>query len=99
MFLHSLEIKNYRSLEDIKLDNLDHFNVLIGRNNSGKSTIFGGLSLLNGVIQGAVPIDWATALTGQRTDRSLELHLVFEPRQEDREQFIGLLCAAGQSEE
>jgi len=36
MLLHSLEIKNYRSLEHVTLNDLQQFNVLIGRNNAGK---------------------------------------------------------------
>jgi len=56
MFLRSLAIKNYRSLEDVKLDKLDHFNVLIGRNNSGKSSVFGALQLVNGIVNN-VPLD------------------------------------------
>jgi AAA15 family ATPase/GTPase len=47
MFLDALEVKNYRSLEDVKLDSFDRFNVLIGRNNTGKSSVIGVLDLLN----------------------------------------------------
>ena len=43
MFLESLEITNYRSLEHVKLDHLQKFNVLIGRNNAGKSSVFNAL--------------------------------------------------------
>ncbi len=47
-----MTIKNYRSLEDVTLDKLDHFNVLIGRNNSSKSSVFGALQLVNSVVKG-----------------------------------------------
>ena len=53
MLLHTIEIQNYRSLEYIKLDNLQHFNVLIGRNNAGKSSVFLALQQLGLVLQGA----------------------------------------------
>ena len=43
MHLRLLEIKNFRSLEHVELDRFDQFNVLIGRNNSGKSAFFGAL--------------------------------------------------------
>ena len=43
MFLHSLAVKNYRSLEEVRLEELGYFNVLIGRNNAGKSSIFKAL--------------------------------------------------------
>ncbi len=52
MLLRTLEIQNYRSLESAALGDLSQFNVLIGRNNSGKSAIFGGLSLLGKSIRG-----------------------------------------------
>jgi AAA15 family ATPase/GTPase len=52
MLLYTIEIKNYRSLEHVKLDNLQHFNVLIGRNNAGKSSVFLALSQLGLVLQG-----------------------------------------------
>jgi AAA15 family ATPase/GTPase len=46
MFLRSIEIQNYRSLEQVRLDNLQQFNVLIGRNNAGKSSVFEAISWL-----------------------------------------------------
>lgn len=90
MFLRSLAIKNYRSLEDVKLDKLDSFNVLIGRNNSGKSSVFGALQLLNDVAHNST-FDSQRVLTDLDVGRSLEMHLTFEPRQRDREEFLDLL--------
>jgi ABC-type uncharacterized transport system ATPase component len=37
--LGSVEIKNFRGVKECKLENLSLINVLVGRNNSGKSTI------------------------------------------------------------
>ncbi len=90
MRLRSLEIKNYRSLEDVKLDKLSCFNVIIGRNNSGKSSVFGALQLVNGVVNNT-PFDFQRVLTDLDVKRSLEVHLEFEPRQQDREEFLSLL--------
>ena len=39
MYLDSIEIKRYRSIENTKLTSCGEFNVLIGKNNSGKSDI------------------------------------------------------------
>src|SRR6266702_7711358 len=50
MWLYCLEVKNYRSLEDVKLDHLQQFNVLIGQNNAGKSAVFGALQGLNAAL-------------------------------------------------
>lgn len=90
MFLRSLEIKNYRSLESVKLDKLTSFNVLIGKNNSGKSSVFGALALLNSTIRGQ-PVEWQTVLTGMEPSRSLELRLLFSIRPEEREEFIRMV--------
>ncbi len=90
MILRSLAIKNYRSLEDVKLDKLDRFNVLIGRNNSGKSSVFGALQLVNGVVNRA-PFQWYRVLTELDMRRSLEIHLTFDLTQRDREEFLNLI--------
>ncbi len=90
MFLRFLTIKNYRSLEDVTLDKLDHFNVLIGRNNAGKSSVFNALQLVNGVVNRS-SFEYERVLTELDTGRSLEIHLTFEPRQRDREEFLDLL--------
>ncbi|MGI0029386.1 MAG: AAA family ATPase, partial [Nitrososphaera sp.] len=98
MYLRSLEIKNYRSLEHVQLGKLGRFNVLIGRNNSGKSAVFGAVTLLNNVIRGA-SVDWETVLTDKDKTRSLEMRLLFETRPEDREEFIDVLGGAGHARE
>ena len=54
MYLRSIEVRDFRSLEHVKLDRLGQFNVLIGRNNSGKSAIFGALAFLNGSIHSSL---------------------------------------------
>lgn len=47
MFLTSLDIKEFRGIKSCEKPlRLNHFNVLIGRNNSGKSSILEALSLL-----------------------------------------------------
>jgi hypothetical protein len=90
MFLRSLGIKNYRSLEQVELNRLGDFNVLIGRNNSGKSAVFGALMLLNDAMHGR-SIDWDSSLTSRDLTRILELRLLFEPRPQDRDKFIDIV--------
>jgi predicted ATPase len=92
MFLRALEIKNYRSLEHVELNGLSNFNVLIGRNNSGKSSVFGALALLNDEIHGKA-FDLEAALTARDAARSLELRLLFDARPEDREVFINKVAS------
>ena len=93
MLLYALEIKNYRSLEHIKLDNLQQFNVLIGRNNAGKSSVLLALAQLGFALKGqGMP---GEVLTDRDASRSVEIILTFKPSNQEREEFIDLLIAAG----
>src|SRR5258708_25791405 len=94
MLLDSIEIKNYRSLEHIRLDNLQHFNVLIGRNNAGKSSVFLALQQLGQLLlqQGYMLVD---VLTDRDQSRAVEIQLTFKPSSQEREAFIDLLIAQG----
>ena len=46
MHLNSLKIQNFRLLEDIEVKRLGHVNLIVGKNNSGKSTVLEALALL-----------------------------------------------------
>ncbi len=46
MHLDSLKIQNFRLLEDIEVKKLGHVNLIVGKNNSGKSTVLEALVLL-----------------------------------------------------
>jgi predicted ATPase len=98
MLLQQLEIYNFRSLESVKLEKLGLSNVLIGRNNSGKSSVFGALALLNNVIRGQDNADWNTVLTGKSKTLSLEIRLRFETSRGEQEEFISLLWPGAQEE-
>lgn len=43
MKIKSVEIKNFKSLKEVKIENIGDFNVFIGKNNSGKTAIFDAL--------------------------------------------------------
>ncbi|PID61136.1 MAG: hypothetical protein CR974_04340 [Gammaproteobacteria bacterium] len=43
MHLDSLKVKNFRILEGVEIDRLGHVNLIVGKNNSGKSTILEAL--------------------------------------------------------
>jgi len=99
MFLRSLTVRNYRSLEEVQLEQLGHFNVLIGRNNSGKSSVFGALALLSKALQDEDEEEISNkVLTDQDRNRSLEISLMFEPKAEERKEFIDLLCTTSDEE-
>ena len=48
--LRSLEILNFKGIKQGKIDDLAQVNILVGRNNSGKSTILDALILLRSAI-------------------------------------------------
>lgn len=45
MILESLRIKNFRILEDFKIEKLGRLNLIVGKNNSGKSTVLEALRI------------------------------------------------------
>jgi AAA15 family ATPase/GTPase len=49
--LNSLSIKNFRSLEDFEVKKLGRVNLIVGKNNSGKSTVLEALRLYAGNAQ------------------------------------------------
>ena len=44
MLLSSVQIENYRSIRSVNLEGMSQVNVLVGRNNVGKSTILDALA-------------------------------------------------------
>lgn len=97
MFLSSINVKNYRSLEQVRLHGLSRFNVLIGRNNAGKSSVFGALAHLGATLRNE-PRDPSTMLTAMEWHRSLAIDLTFKPLQPEREELVSLLSDAGHGE-
>lgn len=51
VMLNSLEIKNFRALEDLKVARLGRVNLIVGKNNSGKSSILEALRIYAGGAQ------------------------------------------------
>ena len=52
MFLQSASIKNFRSIEDLQLAGCGRLNVLIGKNNAGKSNILNAIYAVFRCIKG-----------------------------------------------
>jgi AAA15 family ATPase/GTPase len=90
MLLRTVHIENYRSLEHVDLASLGKFNVLIGRNNAGKSSIFNALALLNNSLHGK-DIDWQRSRTAHEMARELKICLQFEVAQNKRNEFIEIV--------
>jgi predicted ATP-dependent endonuclease of OLD family len=84
MKLTKLIAKNFRSLHDVELNGLDQFNVLIGKNNSGKSAFFGAIRFLSDIINARPANNWGgNIITNFSPDLSLEIHLEMQPSSEE----------------
>lgn len=60
MILKSAHITHLKSIDDLTLDNLGNFNVLIGKNNSGKSNILSAVDIFFQCVKKKHPITIAT---------------------------------------
>lgn len=94
-----MEIKNYRSLEHVQIEDLSKFNVLIGRNNTGKSSVFGALALLGSLVTQTTSVEFDRVLTDLQTSRSLEIRMTFELSTQEREDFIRIIRSEVQGQE
>ena len=64
MRVTNLKIKNFRSFQNIELDGLTELTVLIGKNDSGKSSIFEALRMLFEWSRGASASSHISRLSG-----------------------------------
>ncbi|MCT4613470.1 MAG: AAA family ATPase [Marinifilaceae bacterium] len=53
--IKSINIKNYRGFDSLEIDDFGHVNILIGNNNSGKSTILESIFLTIGMSNPSLP--------------------------------------------
>ena len=62
MLMESFEVENFRSLKHLKLEKLARVNLLVGKNNSGKTSVLEALYCLTGI---STPI-WFETITRER---------------------------------
>ncbi|MFH1187413.1 MAG: AAA family ATPase, partial [bacterium] len=74
MRIKNLNINQYKSLKNLKLDNLFDVNIFIGPNNSGKSNILDGIESL------FFPFDKSEFFADEKADYSFEIELDEEAR-------------------
>ena len=83
MRLNSVSIENFRSVKAASLKDIGDFNVLIGKNNSGKSGILAAVYsffqiLSDGSpIRAAPPIGRLSDLTNKKTDAPISISATF----------------------
>ena len=59
----SIEIKNFRGIDHLKVDDFSRVNVFLGQNNSGKSTVLEAIALALGMSNLVLENHLATSLT------------------------------------
>ena len=97
MLLRTLEIHNHKSIQHVELSGLQKVNVLIGRNNSGKSSIFGAIQQLrNSVVDGRQP-SWPIVLAEGDETLAFQIRLVFTPSEYERRAWFGTLLQPADS--
>jgi putative ATP-dependent endonuclease of OLD family len=95
MWLKSIHLRNYKSIRSACLANCRGMNVLIGKNNAGKTNVMGAIALLHGHLRrGVISREWLKdrvqdVFTDRNTTSPLqvgaELHLDAELNRELRE--------------
>ncbi len=95
MRLERVSISNYRSLESVQLSRLDDYVVLVGPNNSGKSSVLNALSLVARAVAGPSFNDWSGIVTDDSPERSLEVDVVLRPSDIEREDLVARLARSG----
>jgi putative ATP-dependent endonuclease of OLD family len=78
--LVEFRIKNYKSIRDLKLETLSNFNVLVGKNNTGKSTILDALQTFTDVLHrgSSLPQDDHVWPLGKPSNAPIEFTAVIE---------------------
>jgi putative ATP-dependent endonuclease of the OLD family len=93
MRLESIEVSNYRSIANVKLEPCGDFNVLIGRNNSGKSNILGSIeaffaSIRPEIINTAPPVGDEIDLFQKEATRQIKIRAIFRPTSDETKQLL-----------
>ena len=83
--LNTLEIKNYKNIKELKLNNLGNVNLITGKNNTGKSSLLEAITLF----ATSVDIERVKDILMQRGEDVKEL----ENRNTSLKQYIGVLAS------
>ncbi len=94
MKLETVRIRRFRSVEEVTLDAIGELNVLIGKNNSGKSNILFAIDSFFACIKGGnlvtadAPIGGAIDYYERRTQEPIEIEMFFSMLQSERNELV-----------
>jgi len=77
MHVVSLEVKGLKSLRDAKIDDLGHYSVFIGKNDSGKSCILQAVKLLGALVKSLSDSEAREVITDKEQRARVEISAVF----------------------
>lgn len=77
MHLVSLEVKGLKSLRDANIEGLEHYNVFVGKNDSGKSSILEAIRLLGALVQRLPESEVSEIITDKRPKGRVQTCVVF----------------------
>lgn len=93
--IHSIEIKGYRALNNFSLENLGRINLIVGKNNTGKTSILEALNLL--LTRSEPAVFWNTiARRGEQLSVEMVPGRPFQPEMDARHIFFGHSLSVGQ---
>src|SRR5204862_4824173 len=84
MKVHSVHIRRFRSIESAALSSCGNLNVLIGKNNSGKSNVLATINLVQRHLsRGGIAGPWPTSrpadeFTGRACDKPIQIGIEYE---------------------
>src|SRR2546425_899912 len=97
MFIREVGIKNYKSLEDVKVPRMNNLVALVGANSAGKTCVLEVLRNLPSLHFGRFePLQ--QLVTRQETNRIIEVNLSFEIKDPERMRYFNELQRFGFSE-
>jgi hypothetical protein len=92
--IESLLVENYRSLEKVQVSGLGSYNVLIGKNNTGKSSLLNAVELMTrAVVGGSERAPSAGLITDDDVSRPFSVTVVGRPDREERQAFVSAIAA------
>ncbi len=80
MHITSLHIRNFKSIRDLKIDDIDNALILVGKNNTGKTSVLDAIRVAIGVL----PI---SDLDFNEKKQNIEISMVLKISDEDLQQF------------
>ncbi|MEL6928681.1 MAG: AAA family ATPase [Cyanobacteria bacterium J06600_6] len=104
MRIESLKIKNYRCLQNIELNNMSAFCVLVGANGTGKSTFFDIFSFLQDALKNNIRQallirgGFKEVITRDHQQEDIELEIKFRMKILDKERLVTYLLKISQVE-